>query len=112
MPALAITERRYRWVHRVVQQAEGDPGRGSVWSMRLDRVLTHRWLGLPAFLVVMWLVLKITTDVTAPFLDWVDAVVSGPISRWAAAGLAAIGLGGVGWRAWWSMESWPGSAAC
>jgi ferrous iron transport protein B len=93
---LAITERRYRWVHRVVRQAAGGTGCGSVWSTRLDRVLTHRWLGLPAFAVVMWLVLKITTDVTAPFLDWVDSVVSGPISRWAASGVAAIGLGD-GW---------------
>ncbi|MBU1227752.1 MAG: ferrous iron transport protein B [Actinobacteria bacterium] len=93
---LAIAERRYRWVHEVVGQVEGGTGRGSVWSERIDRVVAHRWMGLPVFLAVMWLVLKITTDVTAPFLDWVDAVVSGPMARWASAGLGAAGLGG-GW---------------
>jgi len=90
---LAIAERRYLWVHRVIEQVGGGTGRASVWSGRIDRVVAHRWLGLPAFLAVMWLVLKITTDVTAPFLDWVDAVVSGPISRWAASAVGAIGLG-------------------
>jgi len=93
---LVIAERRYRWVHKIVEQVEGDKGRDSRWSERIDRVVAHRWLGLPVFFAVMWLILKITTDVTAPFLDWVDAVVSGPISRWASAGLDAAGLGG-GW---------------
>jgi len=93
---LAVAERRYLWVHRTVEQATHGNGRGPVWSDRFDRVLTHRVLGLPVFLAVMWLVLKITTDVTAPFLDWVDAVVSGPLSRWVASGLGAIGLGD-GW---------------
>jgi ferrous iron transport protein B len=93
---LAVAERRHHWVHGIAEQAAGETGRGSIWSQRLDRVLTHRWLGLPAFLAVMWLVLKVTTDVTAPYLDWVDAVVSGPVSHWAASGLSAIGLGG-GW---------------
>jgi ferrous iron transport protein B len=59
-------------------------------------VLTHRWLGLPIFLLVMWLVLRVIADVTAPFLDWVDGTISGPVSRWVAAGLAAVSLDG-GW---------------
>ncbi len=93
---LAVAERRYLWVRRMVEQATGGNGRGPVWSDRIDRVLTHRVLGLPVFFAVMWLVLKITIDVTAPFLDWVDGVISGPISRWAVSGLDAVGLGG-GW---------------
>jgi len=91
-PGLAIAERRYRWVRRLAEQAAGE-GRRSRWNDRLDGVLTHRWLGMPFFLAAMWLALKITADVTAPFLEWVDQVVSGPVSRWSASGLASIGLG-------------------
>jgi ferrous iron transport protein B len=80
-PGLAVAERRHLWVHRTVEQATGGTGKGPVWSDRVDRVLTHRVLGLPVFFAVMWLMLKITTDVTGPFLDWVDGVISGPISR-------------------------------
>ena len=45
----------------------------TTWSDRIDRVLTHRYLGVPIFLAVMWVVLRVTADVTAPYLDWVDA---------------------------------------
>ncbi|NJL95570.1 MAG: ferrous iron transport protein B, partial [Anaerolineae bacterium] len=61
-------------------------------SDRLDRVLTHPWLGVPIFLGLMWVVFQITANASAPFLDWIDGVISGPITRWAAAGLGLVGL--------------------
>jgi ferrous iron transport protein B len=93
---LALAERRYDFVRRMAEDVTGGLGRGPVWSDRADRVLTHPIMGLPVFLAVMWAVLKITADVTAPFLDWVDGVVSGPLSRWAVSGLSNVGLDG-GW---------------
>ena len=39
---------------------------------------------------------QVTADVTAPYLDWVDAVISGPVSRWAVGILSFFGLAG-GW---------------
>jgi ferrous iron transport protein B len=43
----------------------------------------------------MWLVFKLTFDLSSPFGDWVDAVTSGPAKRWAA---ALLGLAGApGW---------------
>lgn len=41
----------------------------------------------------MWLVFQITTTVAAPLQDGLEALVSGPLSDWARAGLEAIGLG-------------------
>jgi ferrous iron transport protein B len=41
----------------------------------------------------MWLVFKVTTDLSAPWVDWLDGVLSGPISRWTLALLDALGLG-------------------
>ena len=63
-------------------------------SARIDRVATHGLLGIPLFLAAMWLVFKATTDLSAPWVNWLDAVLTGPLSRWALAGLSAVGLGG------------------
>ena len=93
---LVLAERRFDWISRLVATATGSEGTGAVWSDRVDRVLTHRWLGLPVFLAVMWIVLQVTADVTAPYLDWVDAVISGPVSNWAVGVLGFFGLAG-GW---------------
>ncbi len=62
---------------------------------RIDRVVLNRFLGIPIFLAAMWLVFKLTFDVSAPFGDFIRAVCDGPLKRWAA----AI-VGGVGAPAW------------
>ena len=36
---------------------------------------------------------KLTVDISAVFLDWVDGVMGGPIARWMAALVRAVGLG-------------------
>jgi ferrous iron transport protein B len=53
---------------------------------RIDRIATNRIIGLPIFLVIMYLIFRLVIDVSAPYLDWVDGVVNGPI----AAGIGAI----------------------
>ena len=53
----------------------------------------HPVVGPLLFLAVMWAVFQITTTVAAPLQDGLEALVSGPLSDWARAGLAAIGLG-------------------
>jgi len=61
-------------------------------SDRIDRIATHKWLGIPIFLTLMWIVFKLTTDIASPFLDWVDGVINGPFTRWVVALLSALGL--------------------
>lgn len=91
---LLIADRRYSWIHelagRVISVASGSISR----SDRIDRVVTNRWLGIPIFLLAMWFVFKITTDLSAPWVDWLDTVLAGPISRWAMSALALFGLAG------------------
>src|SRR5512133_999299 len=58
---------------------------------RIDRVVLNRFLGIPIFLAAMWLVFKLTFDLSAPFGDWIDAMTSGPFKRWAAALLGVAG---------------------
>ncbi len=48
-------------------------------SDRVDRIVTHPIWGVPIFLLLMWLVFQLTAHVSAPFLDWIDNLISGPI---------------------------------
>jgi len=88
---IAIADARYGYVHGVVREVL-DTSAVSRYSVtdRIDRVLTNRVLGLPIFLVVMLVVFKLVVDVSAYFLDWVDAVISGPITRWVSSLLTML----------------------
>ncbi len=63
------------------------------WGRRLRRLTVHRAGGPFIFAGVIWIAFKMTTDLAAPFIDWIDAVVAGPLYRWLAGLLALIGLG-------------------
>jgi len=90
-----LTDQRYRFVHQLVERVLTRPDApAATFSDRVDRVVTHKWLGIPIFLALMWVVFKVTADVSAPFLDWVDGVISGPLTGWAAGLLGALGLSG------------------
>jgi ferrous iron transport protein B len=92
---VALADGRYRFVHTLASRALTRPATPRLTlSDRIDRIVTHRWLGIPIFLAVMWAVFKLTSDIAAPFVDWIDGVISGPLVRWAAALFGAAGLGG------------------
>lgn len=58
---------------------------------KIDRIVLNRFLGIPIFLAAMWLMFKLTFDLSAPFGDWLDGMIAGPFMRWTAAGLGAVG---------------------
>lgn len=90
-----LTDQRYTFVNGLVRRVLKRPAEQSVtWSDRIDKIVTHRILGIPIFLALMWIVFKVTTDVAGPFLDWVDGVITGPITNWSVALLGLVGLGG------------------
>ncbi|MGB4872032.1 MAG: ferrous iron transporter B, partial [Candidatus Promineifilaceae bacterium] len=89
-----IADRRYTYIHELVGRVMQKPPETLSLTDKIDRLVTHRLLGVPIFMAVMWVVFKLTAVVSAPLLDWVDGVVSGPITHWAAALLAWVGLGG------------------
>lgn len=88
-----LADRRYAWIHQLVASTVRARWHEAVTlSDRIDRFATHRLLGIPLFLAAMWLVFKVTTDLSAPWVDWIDGLLSGPLSRWALAVLAVLGL--------------------
>ena len=87
---LAITDERYRFVHGIVEQVLTAPAHRLSPSDRIDRVVTNRWLGIPIFFGLMYLVFGLVQNVAAPYLDWVDGVFSGPLTIWVTALLAVL----------------------
>jgi ferrous iron transport protein B len=90
-----IADHRYGWINGLVREAvkRTSPDRLTK-SDKVDRIVTHRLLGIPIFLIAMWVVFKLTADVSAPYLDWVDGVIGGPITNWIVSILGVLGLGG------------------
>lgn len=90
-----IAGHRYDTAHRIMASASDTEHDATASTTdRIDAVLTNRWLGIPIFLGLMWVVFKLTTDVAGAFLDWVDAAMSGPISGLVSSAIHAVGLGG------------------
>jgi len=58
---------------------------------KIDRVVLNRFFGIPIFLAAMWLLFKLTFDLSAPFGEWIKAMTEGPFKHWAAALLGGIG---------------------
>jgi len=92
-----LAERRYTWIHNLVQRTvHKQQTQTFTTSDKIDRVVAHPLLGIPIFMLAMWMVFKLTADVSAPYVDWIDATIGGPLTRWTIALLGALGAGG-GW---------------
>jgi ferrous iron transport protein B len=90
-----IADRRYGWINGLVKETvQISPGKQTNITDQIDKIVTNRFLGIPIFFAFMWLMFKFTTDVSAPFLDWIKFVIEGPISRWVISLLQALGLAG------------------
>ena len=80
---LLTADRRYGYINGVVRQALQRPLMDRLtFTDRVDNIVTHKWLGLPVFFTVMYIIFRLVIDVSAPFLDWTDAVINGPIAHW------------------------------
>jgi len=71
---ILLADRRYGFISGACQEAVRTTveSRHS-WSDRIDTVLTHRVLGLPIFLGLMYLVFKATFTLGEPPMGWIEA---------------------------------------
>jgi ferrous iron transport protein B len=80
---LLTADRRYGYINGIVRQALQRPLVDRITlTDHVDNIVTHKWLGLPIFFAVMYIVFRLVIDVSAPFLDWTDSVINGPIAHW------------------------------
>ncbi len=68
--------------------------RTTEFTEKVDKIVLNRVLGIPIFLAAMWFMFKLTFDISTPFVDWIDGVMAGPVSRWVETGLTSLGTSG------------------
>ncbi|HNA89264.1 MAG TPA: hypothetical protein PK989_08165, partial [Anaerolineales bacterium] len=79
---LVTADRRYGFINGVVRQSLQRPLMDRITlTDHIDNIVTHKWLGLPVFFAVMYVIFRLVIDVSSPFLDWMDAVINGPIAN-------------------------------
>ncbi|MBW1917610.1 MAG: ferrous iron transport protein B [Deltaproteobacteria bacterium] len=70
-----LVERRYSFISGLVKKCFRKPlgpeERISI-SDKIDQVVLNRWLGIPIFLVFMWLTFKLVFDLGNPLADYID----------------------------------------
>ena len=68
-----ITDERYTYIGSVIDKAVKKSGKKLSTSDKIDKIVTNRWLGLPIFAVVMFLVYWVAmVGVGAPATDWAN----------------------------------------
>ncbi len=89
---MVVADQRYGAINAIVREVvqRRDDGLPTL-TQRIDDVVTHRWLGLPIFFAIMFIVFRLVIDVAQPFLDWATFVITGPIAHWVEAILVALG---------------------
>lgn len=70
---LLIADSRYTWIHQLMQ---GVSERTNIvqqtTSDRIDQIVLNRWLGIPIFLVVMYLMFLVSINLGGAFIDFFD----------------------------------------
>jgi ferrous iron transport protein B len=70
---LLIADSRYTWIRHIIQGvAERTHLVKQTVSDRIDQVVLNRWLGIPIFLVVMYLMFLVAINLGGAFIDFFD----------------------------------------
>jgi ferrous iron transport protein B len=70
-PQIILADERYEVIGQILCETY-EPGQGKwVLSDMLDRVLLHRYLGLPIFLVTMWAMFHFTFEISLVFMEMI-----------------------------------------
>jgi ferrous iron transport protein B len=89
---IMIADGRYGFANRAVSAAVKVSGRSSAnVTERLDRVVLNRVLGIPIFLLLMYLVFMLTINIGSAFIDFFDQFVGTIAIDGLAAVLSAMG---------------------
>ena len=91
-----ITNERYNYITELVKGCLRKKRSGMTVSDKIDRVVTNRWLALPIFAVIMWVVYYVSvSSLGAIVTDWTnDTLFGGWITDLATSALEAAGTAG------------------
>lgn len=89
---IAVADARYQFVAAVADAAIVRLGEVSTtMTDRLDRIVLNRWLGLPIFLLIMYVMFLFTQNVGAAFIDFFDIFVGGVLVDGLGGWLQSVG---------------------
>ena len=71
-PQFAMAESRYSKAHEIASQVIESNIPKTTFSDKLDSILLNRWLSLPVFLLIMYLVFWLAVTVGSTFIDFFD----------------------------------------
>ena len=75
-----VTDGRYQYIQKVVSANVKRSGNKMTVSDKIDRIVTNRWLALPIFAVVMWIVYYVSVSTVGTIVtDWTNDVLFGEI---------------------------------
>lgn len=70
---IIVADSRYGSIHKLLQGAAEREGEVSVkLSDKIDRILLNRWLGIPIFAFIMYLMFLISINLSSVFIDFFD----------------------------------------
>lgn len=72
--ASIIVNERYDLIGQIVRLVVTSTHKGQLnLTDKIDRIVTHKWLGLPIFILIMWLVYFLAIQVIGtPASDWLN----------------------------------------
>ena len=90
---IAVADSRYGYAHRLVTDVATRPREVSLTtSDKIDQIVLNRWLGIPIFLAVMYLLFMFAINVGGAFIDFFDIVFGTIFVDGLGALLSAMGM--------------------
>ena len=89
-----VTDERYKFIQKIVSTTVQKVKEKLTTSDKIDRIVTNRFLGIPIFMLVMWIVYYVSVTTVGTFVtDWTNDVFVVAIQDAATSALSAIGAG-------------------
>ncbi len=69
----SIADARYGFIAGLLKESVKKPKVDKITrSENIDKIVTNKYLGIPIFIIAMYLLFQITFTVSAPIVDWID----------------------------------------
>ncbi len=91
-----VTDGRYTYIQKLISTTVEKPKEKLTLSDKIDKIVTNRFLGIPIFLVIMYVVYHISVTTVGTFVtDWTNDVFVVAIQDAVAGFLSSIGASGL-----------------
>jgi ferrous iron transport protein B len=68
-----VADAKYAFIRGALKETYRPSDRKNAKGYELDSIMTNKWLGIPVFLFMMWLMFQMTFTLGSYPMDWIDA---------------------------------------